>query len=261
MHLRTPRLLPLASLLLAALVGCTGTVEPVSPASGQTISVQVSPAQIQVAPQSAVTFAAVVTGTANTAVSWGVQEVGGGTVDASGLYTAPVSAGTFHVTATSVADPSKQGTATVTVTAAPPPPPPPPPPPVTLSVSPTDGSVNACKTLQFTATVTGSTDTSVTWTVQEGAAGGSITAGGLYTAPSGPGTYHVVATSVADPSKSVVAAVTVSEVILAVTISPQTITVAAGGTAQFTATITNTCGTFSTTSTIAAAADGKVTVN
>ena len=42
----------------------------------------------------------------------------------------------------------------------------------------------------------------VTWSVQEGAAGGSVDASGRYTAPGTPGTFHVVATSVADASKS-----------------------------------------------------------
>jgi Zn-dependent metalloprotease len=57
-------------------------------------------------------------------------------------------------------------------------------------------------TKTFTATVTDAPTGSVTWAIQEGAAGGAITAGGVYTAPSTFGTYHVVATSVADPSKS-----------------------------------------------------------
>ncbi len=43
------------------------------------------------------------------------------------------------------------------------------------------------------------------WTIQEGAAGGAITSGGVYTAPPVSGTYHVIATSVADPSKTVIA--------------------------------------------------------
>lgn len=54
----------------------------------------------------------------------------------------------------------------------------------------------------FTATVSGSANTAVTWSITEGSAGGSITSGGVYTAPNTFGTYHVVATSVADPSKS-----------------------------------------------------------
>lgn len=254
--LRNIRHLLLLSLLSSSLLGCTGSVEQATPppdAAAQAVAVLVAPAQVEAAPGGQVAFAATVTGTANTAVSWGVQETGGGTVNATGLYTAPSSAGTFHVTATSSADPSKQGSATVTVTA--------PQPIVAVTVSPASGSVNACRTLQFTATVTGSTNTAVAWSVQEGAAGGTVTAGGLYTAPTGPGTYHVVATSAADPAKSFVATVTVTEAVLSVAVTPQTVSLPPGGTAQLTATVTNTCGTFTATNTVTASASGVVTVD
>src|SRR5437763_986212 len=59
------------------------------------------------------------TGNQSTAVTWSVQESGGGTVDAQGHYVAPSSTGTYHVIATSVADASKKDTATVSVTATP----------------------------------------------------------------------------------------------------------------------------------------------
>lgn len=64
-------------------------------------------------------------------------------------------------------------------------------------------------TLTFTALVSHASNPAVTWSVLEGGGGGSITAGGVYTASATPGTYHVVATSVADPTKSASAAVTV----------------------------------------------------
>lgn len=233
--------LPLSALLSASLLGCGGSAEPAKPADAQAVVVDVLPAAPQVAPGGTVTFAATVTGTANTGVSWKVQETSGGTVDAGGHYTAPGAAGVFHVTATSSADPTKQGAATVTVSA---------PAPVVVTVSPATGSVDECKTLQLGATVTGSANGAVTWSVQEGAAGGTVSAAGLYTAPNGPGTAHVVATSVADPTKTAVATLTVKDTILAVVVSPQTVTVPPGGTATFTATVTNTCGTFTSAATI-----------
>ncbi len=49
--------------------------------------------------------------------------------------------------------------------------------------------------LSFLATVKGVANTTVTWSVQEGTTGGSITSSGVYTAPNTLGTYHVVATS------------------------------------------------------------------
>ncbi len=62
----------------------------------------------------------------------------------------------------------------------------------------------------FKAQAAGISDEAVNWTVQEGDAGGTVTAAGTYTAPSVPGTYHVVATSAADPARSASATVVVT---------------------------------------------------
>src|SRR6266436_563853 len=48
----------------------------------------------------------------------------------------------------------------------------------------------------------GASNTAVNWTVREGAAGGSITSMGVYTAPNRSGTFHVIATSQADMTSS-----------------------------------------------------------
>jgi hypothetical protein len=53
----------------------------------------------------------------DTSVTWSVSESGGGSVSASGLYTAPSTAGTYHVVAKSNADQTKTATATLTVNA------------------------------------------------------------------------------------------------------------------------------------------------
>ena len=87
------------------------------------------------------------------------------------------------------------------------------PPPPGISISPASAFVKVSGTQQFKATVTGFSDTSVTWSV-DGATGGSGTAGtisstGLYTAPSTEGNHTVTATSNADSTKSASAAVTV----------------------------------------------------
>jgi len=87
---------------------------------------------------------------------------------------------------------------------------------VSVSVKPLRTALVATtQTQQFTAAVTGSTQTSVTWSV-DGVAGGNtsvgtITTGGLYTAPAGPGTHTVTATSVADTGKSAAASVAVTD--------------------------------------------------
>ena len=74
-------------------------------------------------------------------------------------------------------------------------------PPSGVAVVPAGPGVAVGQSQAFTATVADSADQSVSWLVQEGSAGGSITPLGLYTAPMLPGTFHVMATSVADGSK------------------------------------------------------------
>lgn len=237
---------PVALALLGGLAACNAK-STAAEGSGQ-VGVAIEPPAATVTAGGATQFAAVVTGAAVTGVTWSVVETGGGTVDASGNYTAPAVAGTYHVEATSVADPSRAATAAVTVQAAPPP-----PPPVVVAIAPTSAAVDACRSATFTATVTGSTDTAVTWSVQEGAAGGAVTTGGVYTAPQSAGTYHLVATSVAAPASSASVAVTVTERVLGVAVDPPTVTVSPSGTAQFTASVTTTCGTVTALKTVVVA--------
>jgi hypothetical protein len=85
----------------------------------------------------------------------------------------------------------------------------------------------------FTATVTGSTNTAVTWSVKE-PDGGAITSGGEYTAPATPGTFTIVATSVADPSKRASAAI---EIVAAPNATMTAPTVATAGATNLTASV------------------------
>src|ERR1035438_9492786 len=80
---------------------------------------------------------------------------------------------------------------------------------VTVTVTPAPASVTFGGTQHFNATVIGASNTSVTWSVQEGAGGGSIAADGTYTAGVTAGSFHVVATSVAAPQAFGTATVTV----------------------------------------------------
>jgi hypothetical protein len=88
---------------------------------------------------------------------------------------------------------------------------------VSVAVSPATATVRLKQTRQFTATVTGSSNTSVIWKVN-GVTGGNTTVGrvnqsGVYTAPRrvpSPATVTVSATSVADPTKSATAQVTIA---------------------------------------------------
>ena len=85
---------------------------------------------------------------------------------------------------------------------------PPPTPKVSVSISAPSGTLNAGASRTFTATVTNSSNTGVSWAVVE-TGGGSITQTGIYTAPSTPGTYSVKATAKADSNASATAAVPV----------------------------------------------------
>ncbi len=78
---------------------------------------------------------------------------------------------------------------------------------ISLSLTPTSVTLNPGKTQQFTATVAGTTNQSVTWSTTMG----TISSGGLYTAPSvtTTSTATVRATSVANTTKSATATVTV----------------------------------------------------
>jgi len=130
---------------------------------------------------------------------------------------------------------------------------------VVVTVTPPAGPVDACHAVTLTATVTGSANTAVTWSVLEGAAGGTVTAAGVYTAPAGGGTYHLVATSVADPAKSATATVTVVERILSVQVNPPTAALLAGASVQLTATVVTTCGSFASAATMDPT--GRITAN
>ncbi|NPC50998.1 chitinase [Corallococcus sp. AB032C] len=81
---------------------------------------------------------------------------------------------------------------------------------VSVSVTPASVTLSRGGVQTFTALVTGNTNTAVTWSVQEGATGGTVTTSGTYTAPQTAGTYHVVATSKADTTKKATADVVVT---------------------------------------------------
>ena len=210
----------------------------ISPDSGQArqtsaISVTVAPSSASVQVSTTKQFTATVTNSTNTGVTWTASA---GIIGATGLYTAPASVpspATVTIQAVSQADTSAKGTASVTVTA--------PPPPVTVTVSPSSASVQVSTTKQFAATVNNSSDQSVTWNVT---GGGTITSGGLYTAPASvpSGAVTVQATSVASPTAAGSASVTVTNPTLpvSVTISPASADVRINRSRVFTATVQNT---------------------
>lgn len=150
-------------------------------------------------------FSAAVTGGPSgesPAGTWSVT--GGGSITTGGSFTAPsTGTGTATIRFTHTAS-GAFGEQTADYA-----------PGVLVTNTPTPVTVAQGATQQFTATVTGDPDTSVVWSITEGPTAGTITTGGLLTAGSTPGVYHVVATSVADPTKSATATVTVPAIVTA----------------------------------------------
>ena len=120
---------------------------------------------------------------------------------------------------------------------------------VSVTVSPSSATVQVNAQRQFTATVSGSSDQSVTWDVN-GSVGGNSAVGfvdsisGLYTAPSvvpSPAAVTVHATSKAMPSAIGSASVTITNPApVTVTVSPASASVQLGQVVQFTAIVQNT---------------------
>ncbi|HEX2790560.1 MAG TPA: S8 family serine peptidase [Steroidobacteraceae bacterium] len=120
--------------------------------------------------------------------------------------------------------------------------------PVTVTVSPSSATAQSGLTTQaFSAAVTGNANTTVTWQVNGIAGGdansvGTISTSGVYTPPvnlSSSPTVSVVAVSVADPTKTGFAGVTITPPV-AVSVAPATaVVLAATGSQQFTATLAN----------------------
>ena len=189
----------------AATVNAGQTVIATVTYAPQSISVSVSPSSANLAIGAIQTFTASVSNSTNQAVTWSVDGAGSGSIDAAGTYTAPSTAGTFTVRATSAADPAKSGTASVNVTTN---------PAIAITLNPTAPSVAVGGALLFSVTVTGSTNQNATWTVIPGSATGSIPTGptttATFTAGPAAGSCQVRATSVADPTKSATATVTVT---------------------------------------------------
>lgn len=183
-------------MLTFCLMGCGGgSASSPTLQQASTVKVSVSPASATVAVGASEQFTAAVTGTSNTSVTWSVLEgPSGGTISCTGLFTASNNSGTYHVVATSVADITQSALASVTVQSE-----------TAIAISPAMNFLRAGGICTFMVLPY----TPVTWAVAEGPAGGSITTTGNYTAPPTFGTYHVIATVIADASKTATATITV----------------------------------------------------
>jgi hypothetical protein len=228
--------------MLALICGCGGSG---SKYSYQNVTVTLSPAIQSIMVNGTQTFKAT-TQNAPDLADWYLQNVGGGIANSGPgspnagtmtttstdaptmIYTAPPTPPIYDATA--VAAGAVQGSVTITafvannpanvltaasasqtfvITA----------PSVTVGLSPATVSVNVGKTQQFTGYAVGSVNNTLTWQVNGVAGGasatGSISIGGLYTAPTvfpiTGNTVTVAAVSQADPTKSATCVVTLTQ--------------------------------------------------
>ena len=223
------------------------------------LTINATPVAIAVSPEVATVtigntqqFLGTVTGNSNTAVAWSVSGAGCvgaacGTISASGLYAPPASIpspGIVAVKATSLADPTKSASATVTILAV---------VSVFVSISPTSAAVPVTGAQLFRASVAGTSNTAVSWSLRgpgcSGSACGTLSTSAssvVYSAPivaPSPATVSVVANSVADPTKSAAAGVTIDPTKVVVNVTPTDVSVTTGSTQQF---VTSVAGTSNT---------------
>ncbi|HEY4951631.1 MAG TPA: hypothetical protein VIH88_14945 [Candidatus Acidoferrales bacterium] len=219
----------------ACLSACGGNSTPVG------VTVSPNPATVPLGGQ--LQFQATVTGTATTSVTWqlclvptptnaqptvcspattgqtqmpsgfGIITTGQTNTPAGGFYTAPTSlppTNDFLVVATSTVNTTIFGTTVVHIDST-----------IRVAVSPTTATIAPGDSSTFTANVTGTTNTAVTWEVN-GIANGSVTDGFIvsgggngntatYTAPTSnpPGSVTITAVSGFDPAQSGSASVTI----------------------------------------------------
>ncbi|MCX6595970.1 MAG: Ig-like domain-containing protein [Acidobacteria bacterium] len=180
---------------------------------------------------------AVVTGTTQTSVTWSLSAPLG-SISTTGLYTTQATVPTGYavvVTARSMDDPTKFGTRTITVY-----------PDLAITLAPRNANLSAAQKQQFTATVTGNTDTRVTWSLS-GTNRGTISSAGLYTAPStitSPQTVTVMARSLVNPLRTATATVNlIAPAPISVTINPATSILTPSQTQALAATVTGSTST------------------
>src|SRR5216684_8783981 len=82
--------------------------------------------------------------------------------------------------------------------------------PIRVTVSPSATTVPPSRSTTFSATVDGTKDTAVIWSVQEGTVCGAVTEDGVYKPLTAPALCHVMATSRADSTVTAIADVSVT---------------------------------------------------
>jgi hypothetical protein len=166
-------------LLLGLLTACSGSSSQVSqpppprPPTITSVTISSDVSALRVGQQFHFPLVVEGTGNFNASVAWSANGIPGGdasngTISDSGTYTAPAvlpPTNPVTVTATSVDDPTKSGSANLSI--------------FTIAISPTSATVFYNHTQQFTATATGIVNPALVWL----ATFGSVDANGLYAAP------------------------------------------------------------------------------
>jgi len=208
-------------------------------------------------------------GSAASGVAWSVNGIAGGnatvgtivtTSATTALYTAPPvppSPASVTITAASIADSSKTGSASATITCS-----------ATNSISPQSASVGLNQTQLFSASFCLAAGTNVAWDVN-GIASGNSTIGtiastgqttALYTAPGDLPQTNLVTIHASVPSTSATAAATVMLTsMIGVSVSPPSATLAVNQRMTFTPTVTDASDT-TVTWTVNGTANGNATV-
>jgi hypothetical protein len=176
-------------------------------------------------------FYARVTGTADDRVRWTIEgDSSLGTINRSGLYTAPdrlTTPSTVVIRATCESDLSKSALTSLVI------------PPIVVRAEPRTIQVLAGGTAVVKATVDNTENVGVEWRI-EGRNNGRMTESGTYIAPSGmatPRTINLTAVSVADPTKE--ASVTIAVPAVEIHLSRTTVDLKAGETFKFSAKVRN----------------------
>ena len=183
-------------------ITATGAIFNLETAVSQTITVSgvaisVSPTTETVNQLASYTISATVIGSTNTAATFVSSAPSIATINSTtGVGAATTTAGQTTITATATADNTKTATSIVTV------------PNVGITLSPTTPSLSVNATDQFTATVTGSTNTGVTYSATGDGTINSST--GLFTSGSVTGSATITATAAANDTVTASTVATIS---------------------------------------------------
>lgn len=190
-------------------------------------SVSVSPATVSVSPGASATLSAVVAADpgAVTAVIWRSSNGAVANVSSNGVVTG-IANGSATITALSVVDTTKRGTASVDVVNG-----------VVVQVSPSSATLRVNEQQMLTATVQAEVgqSTAVMWRSSNPSVA-SVSGGGVVSGVA-VGTAVITAVSAQDTTRRASANITVEPRVLSVNINPASATLSTGGTQQFSATV------------------------